>query len=160
MSTSSVRRSRSERGAVAGLDGLMVGVLVLLGGTVVVMNLWSVVATRSALDDAVREYLRAWTSASSPDEARTESLRALDASLEGSGVVPEELEVLEADAARFGPCASAAVTVRAVVPAVRAPFMGILEELEVRVSAEELVPPNREVISGALHDMSATVCGG
>lgn len=151
---------RSERGALAGLDGLLVGVLVLLGGTVLVVNLWSVVTTRAALDSAAREYLRAWTAAASPQDARVESRRALQASLDGAGVAARDLEVIEAEPALFGPCATASVEVRAVVPAVHAPFLGTLGELDLRVGGEELVPPNREVIPGALHDISSTACGG
>lgn len=156
------RRGRGERGAVAGLEGVMFAVLVLVSGTVMVTSAWSVLQTRRTLDGAAREYLRSYTEADGPPEALTAGEQAARAVLHGerprrgAGAV-----VLEApDSSRFGPCAPATVVLREVVPAVRVPFVGSTGAIEVRVSHTELVDAHREMRNGSAYDQGATPCGG
>jgi hypothetical protein len=150
---------RDERGIVGGADGLAIGVLVLLGGTVLFTNLWSVLTTRAALDDGAREYLRAWTAAPSAVAAPAAAADALHRSLLDDGLVGGEI-VEAPDPSRFGPCEPATVVVAATVPAVRAPFLGTLATIRVDVRHSELVQPHREVIAGERHDPTDTPCAG
>ena len=46
------RRRRDERGAVGGLEALLLGLLVVLGGVGLMVNTWTVIETRAALDAA------------------------------------------------------------------------------------------------------------
>lgn len=155
------RRGRcDERGAVAGAEGLAVGVLVLVAGTVLVVNLWSVLATRSALDAGAREYLRTWTSAPSASSAPLLAESALRRSLDGSGRTALRPVVDGPDPSRFGPCADATVELRAQVPAMRAPFLGTLASVGVTVRHSDLVEPHREVSSGDRYDPDTTPCAG
>ena len=56
----------SERGAMAGLEGLLFGVLILLGGLTLIVNAWSVVDSKMTLDSASREFVRAYTDQNNP----------------------------------------------------------------------------------------------
>ncbi len=150
----------AERGAVAGLEGLMLGVLVLVAGTVLVANAWSVLEVRRSLDGAGREYLRAYTQAASPTDALASGRRALHDVLDGERGSMAGVEVTEPDPSWFGPCASATVTLSATVPAARLPFIGTIASTTVEVTHTELVDAHREVASGPAHDPEATDCAG
>ncbi len=154
------RARRSERGAVAGLEGVMFGVLVLLAGTVLVVNAWSVLQTRRTLDGAAREYLRAYTQADSPPEALLAANRALDAVLLGEGRRGPDVTVRGPDPTHFGPCASASVTLTATIPAVRMPFVGEMASTTVEVDHTELVDAHSEMVTGADYDPDGTPCAG
>lgn len=151
--------NRDERAMVAGLDGLVFGALILLAGTVLIVNAWSVIDTRLALDGAAREYLRAYTEAGDPTTALADGQRAARASLAGRGQ-RLDVDLRPPDAGRFGPCALAQVEMRAAVPAARLPFIGAFGTTVVRVSHTELIDAHREVVSGATYDAAATPCGG
>ena len=58
---------RDDRGQVAGIEVLPFGFLVLVAGTLLVVNAWAVVDAKFAVDAAVREAARAYVEA--PDEA-------------------------------------------------------------------------------------------
>lgn len=150
---------RGERGVVAGADGLAIGILVLLVGTLLVVQLWSAVTTRATLDEAAAEYLRAWTAAADPASAQRDGQAALTAALAGSRIRTRSLEVTGPDPSRFGPCAPAEVTVAATVPALRVPVLGVVGSLRVRAHHAEMVPPHREVVAGAAFDPAGTPCG-
>lgn len=148
----------SERGAVAGLEGVMFGLLVLLAGTVLVVNAWSVLQTRRTLDGAAREYLRAYTQADSPAQARLAANLALDEVLRGERGRGTDITVTAPDPALFGPCASASVTLATTVPAARLPFVGTMASTEVVVDHTELVDAHREMTTGAAYDPEGTPC--
>ena len=154
------RSSRSERGAVAGLEGVMLGVLVLVAGSVVVAHAWSVVQTRRTLDGAAREYLRSYTEADDPDAASAAGRRALDDVLNGEGSRRVDVVTRLPDPATFGPCARSTVSLSAVVPGVHLPFVGDLASTTVEVTHSELVDAHREMTSGRAYDIEGTPCGG
>lgn len=79
------RRPVDERGVVGGTDGLLAGVLVAMVGTLMIANVWSVIAARTDAGAAVREYLRVYTKADGP----------------GSGAA--RAEAAARGAGRFGP---------------------------------------------------------
>ncbi len=147
---------------VAGLEGVMFGVLVLVVGTIVVVNAWGVLQTRRTLDGAAREYLRAYTEGDDPVDAAQKAQHSLTAVLDGEqrrGGRTPPVHVEGPDPARFGPCAEASVHLSTVVPAARIPFVGAFRSTTVEVTQTDLVDPHREIDSGSAYDAEATPCG-
>lgn len=156
------RRRRDERGFVAGLEGVLFAVLILLVGTLIVVNAWSVLQTRRTLDGAAREYLRAYTEGDGPDDAVASGRRALAAVLSGESRIGSHgpaVRIDGPDPGRFGPCVEAEVAISAVVPAARIPFVGTFGSTTVRVTHTELVDAHREVDVGPAYDPEQTPCG-
>lgn len=151
--------SMTERGAVAGLDALLFGTLILLAGTVLIVNLWSVIETRTALDAATREYLRTYTTSTDGPAAAVQADRAARTVLEQRGTPLRSLRIDPPEVARFGPCEPSTVQLEATVPAIRLPFLDDLGATVVSVTATELIPPHRELAPGPAHDRNATPCG-
>lgn len=152
---------RSERGAVAGLEGVVFGALILVAGAIVVVNAWAVLQSRRTLDGAAREYLRAYTESDDPDTALTTARHALDAVLTGehrAGLRGSQVRIDEPDPSRFGPCAEASVVLSAEVPAARVPFIGEVASTKLHVTHTELVDAHREVSTGDAYDPEATAC--
>lgn len=156
------RRCHGEAGFVAGLEGVVFGLLVLVAGTIVVLNAWSVLQTRRVLDGAAREYLRAYTEGDDPADARSGARRALQAVLDGERRRPAggpNVRLEEPDETRFGPCAEATISIWAEVPAARVPFIGTFGSTTVRVTHSELVDAHREIEPGRRYDAEVTPCG-
>jgi len=152
------RAARGERGAVAGAEGVAFGVLVLLAGAILLVNAWAVIDTRTALDSAAREYLRAYTEADTPEQAAAAGDRAVHLVLEGRHTLSVALTVDAPPADRFGPCAPAAVTLSVTVPAIRMPFVDGFGEQRVSVRHAELIDAHREITPGEAYDPEATAC--
>ena len=153
-------RRRGQAGVLAGSDGLVFGVLILLAGSLALVNIWSMIDTRAALDAAAREYLRSYTEQSSPAAA---AARGEEAAREVLGQRRTPLHLLRIDppdARTFGPCQPVMVAIEAEVPAARLPFLDDLGARRIRVTQRELVDPHREVTSGPDHDPSTTPCAG
>lgn len=152
---------RSERAMIAGAEALALGVLVLLAGTILIVNAWAVLDTRMALEAATREYLRAYTEADDPLSAAVEGSGAAERVMQDRPALWKRTEIDGPEPERFGPCAPASVTLRARVPAIRIPAIDTQwGEHTVAVSAVELVDAHQEMISGAAYDHEETVCGG
>ena len=156
-----MRRGRDERGMVAGAEALALGTLVLIVGMVLIVNAWAVIDTRMALESASREYLRAYTEADSPQAATHDGAASLMAVLEDRPALAARTEVTGPSQQQFGPCAPAAVSVSAIVPAIRMPILGnAWGQHTVTVSAVELIDAHQDMISGPGYDPSATACHG
>lgn len=149
---------RGQSGALAGSDGLLFATLILLGGSLALLNVWAIIDTRAALDAAAREYLRSYTEQSSPETALIAGDRAARELLDQRGTPLNALRVVAPDAARFGPCEPTLVALEAVVPAARLPFLDDLGTRRIRVEHRELVDPHREVTAGHAHDPTTTPC--
>lgn len=150
--------STTERGAVAGLDALLFGTLILLAGTVLIINLWSAIETRTALDAATREYLRTYTASVDGPTAAARAEHAARTVLEHRSTPLQSLRIQPPEVARFGPCEPSTVQLTATVPSVRLPFLDDLGTTVVSVTATELVPPHRELTPGPAHDTTTTPC--
>jgi hypothetical protein len=150
----------SERGMVAGGEALVFGTLVLLAGALVLVNVWSVIETRAAVDAAAREYLRAYTRADDRDHALDAADLAARAALAARDTPLRTLRIVEPAAAQFGPCGRAEVTLIATVPAARVPFVGEVAATEVRVTHAELLGAHEEVTPHDRFDDRTTVCHG
>ena len=134
------RVRRNDRGQAAGFESLPFGVLVFVSMTLLAVNAWKVVDTRSAVDGAAREYLRAYTAAPDVVSARELGDRAARRSI-GARVALAEVASIEAPGGVFGPCRPAEVTVAVRVPAVRIPFFATWGEMTVAATEVELVQP-------------------
>jgi hypothetical protein len=151
--------TRGERGVVAGLEGLVFASLILLGGTILAIDAWAVVDTRSALDGAAREYLRAYSESSDPTTATRNGEAALQQVLADRPQLRRRLRVTPPAPARFGPCSEAEVILATTVPSVRIPYVGDFGTTTVQVRHRELVDAHREVTPGAAYDPTTTPCG-
>lgn len=151
---------RPERAMAAGAEALALGTLVLLAGTIMVTNAWAVIDTNMALEAAAREYLRAYTEADEPTAAAANGDTAARAVLQDRPGVLGRLRVVPPSPETFGPCAPAAVTVSARVPAIRIPAIDAQwGEHTVSISAVELIDAHQEMVSGPAYDRAGTACG-
>lgn len=149
---------RNDRGVVGGGEALAFGTLILLAGALLVVNLWSILDTRTAVDAAAREYLRSYTRSETHDGGVDAGRAAAAAVLDGRGTPLHGLRFDDPAPRHFGPCGTATLTLSVVVPAARVPFLGTLAQTEVAVTVHELIDAHREVIADARFDPDATAC--
>ena len=150
------RRARGERGQAAGVETIPFGILVFIGGLLLVVNLWAAVDTRTALDSAARDYLRAYTSSATSASARARARDAAVASMRGrSGT--ERVRITD-PAEPFGPCRPATVVLELDVPSLRAPFIGSIGTTTVTARQTELVQPYGRAVDESA--TTPTACDG
>ena len=143
----------------AGAEALALGSIVLVVATLLVVNAWAVLDTRTALESATREYLRAYTEADSPGAAAHDGERSARTVLDERPALADIVQLSPPDPGAFGPCAPAMVTMSAEVPAVRIPFIvdGWGRHI-VTVRAVELIDAHQEMTRGAAYDLTRTAC--
>lgn len=151
-------RRRSERGVVAGGEGLVFGVLILLAGSLVLINIWAMVDTRAALDAATREYLRTYTEQSSSGEARLLGEISARNSLRLRGSHTQDLSIEVDQPAGFGPCSAVTVRISATVRWFKVPFLTSFGDARLTAQNRELIDASREVTPDASYDPTATAC--
>ncbi|HTO00554.1 MAG TPA: hypothetical protein VL068_07750 [Microthrixaceae bacterium] len=149
---------RDERGLAGGIEGLVFGVLILLIGSLAIINIWAMIDTRAALDAASREFLRTYTEQQSVGEARLmgeaaarESLRARAARIEGLSFVVEQPD-------GFGPCSPVTVRISATVHWFKVPLLPGFGDSHLAVENRELIDAHTEVITDDLYDPANTAC--
>lgn len=157
--SSTATRPLDERGAVGGLEALLFGFLILFGGVGLIVNAWTVVDTRAALDAAAREYLRSYTEQSDATSAARAGSEAAYGALEHRGTTMDGLAITAPDPSMFGPCQPVAVTLSIERREMRVPFIDALGPSRVSVTRSELVDAHREMTAGARHDLDGTPCG-
>jgi hypothetical protein len=139
-------RLRCDRGQVAGIEVLPFGFLVLVAGTLLVVNAWAVVDAKFAVDTAAREAARAYVEA--PDEATALAearQRALEALAAYGRDDVERVEVTVSAPRGHGRCRPVIVTVSYRVPALTVPFVGGFgRAITAQSSHTELVDPYRD----------------
>lgn len=150
----------NDRGLVGGSDGLLAGVLVALVGTLLIANVWSVIATRTDADAAVREYLRVYTRADGPGVGAASAEAAALASLSSSGRSTATVSISPPDGSSFGPCGLARVTLRLRAPLVRVPGVAAIGSRTVTSSGSEVIDPWRSMNRGAAWRPGGVACGG
>ncbi len=155
-----MRRSTpgSERGQ-AGFEALPFGVLVLVGGMLLALNLWTVVDARAAVDAAARDYLRAYTSAPSAAAGRDAGTVAATSTLTGHGRSTAALSI-DPPTERFGPCRAASVRVSVVIPAIHLPFADGIGDTTVSSTQSELVQPYSTMDAATPGSLEGTLCDG
>ena len=150
----------SERGAMAGLEGLLFGVLILLGGLTLIVNAWSVVDSKMTLDSASREFVRAYTDQNNPVSARTEGEEAARVTLRTRSAFLGDARITLEEPNGFGPCSTVTVTISADVPAMKAPFIDRFTPVSVSSTISELTPAHREMENDSRYDPDVTECFG
>jgi len=149
----------SERGAVGGAEGLLFATLVLLGGTLVIVNCWALLDTRTALDAAARAYLRTYTEQSDPTTASVAGRSAVTEVLADRGTDPARVRIETSLPEGFGPCARVGVELVSEVEWIAVPQVAGFGTSEVRVSHSELIDAHREVTPDDRYDRLTTACG-
>lgn len=153
------RRRWSDSGIVGGSDGLLAGVLVAMVGTLLIVNVWSVIAARTDADAAVREYLRVYTRADSAGAGAAQADAAAQASLAAAGRSDAIVSLTPPDSAAFGPCGLARVTIRLRAPLVRVPGFATLGSHTVTADGAEVIDPWRAMDRGASWRSGGVACG-
>ena len=118
-------RWRDDRGQVGGIEVLAFGFLVLVIGTLLMVNAWAVVDAKFAVTAAAREGARAYVEA--PDESSARSAataRAMEAMRAHGRADPSRTLVVIDAPDGFARCAPVIVTVAYRVPALTLPFIG------------------------------------
>lgn len=154
------RRPVDERGVVGGTDGLLAGVLVAMVGTLMIANVWSVIAARTDADAAVREYLRVYTKADGPGSGAAHAEAAARAALVASGRSDVAVSITPPDAETFGPCGLARVTVRLQAPLVGVPGFVGRGSKTVTAAGAEVIDPWRSMERGTDWRSGGAACGG
>lgn len=117
------RRLAADDGAVGGLEVLPFGMLILVAGTLLVLNAWAVVDAELAVEAAAREAARAYVEAPDAAAAPGAARAAADAAVAGTGRDPARL-TLDLGADRLVRCAVVTADTTYDVPALTLPFVG------------------------------------
>ncbi|HEX2038153.1 MAG TPA: hypothetical protein VHF47_00310 [Acidimicrobiales bacterium] len=139
---------RSQEGQVAGLEGLLFGVLLFVFGTLLLVNAWAVVDAKLAASAAAREATRSFVEAGSTDRARAEAEAAGRRAFAGYGRTLDRADVrlLEGALAR---CARVTFEAAYRLPALRVPVLGGLGSgFRVAARHSEVVDPHRSGLPG------------
>jgi hypothetical protein len=139
---------KDERGAVGGIEVLPLGVLVLVVGTLLVVNAWAVVDAKLAASAAAREAARAYVEAGDGRGADAAARRAADDAVAGHGRDPGLLS-LRRTRGGFSRCTRIEVEATYPVPALALPWIGGFERaFTVRATHSEVVDPYRSGLDG------------
>lgn len=137
-----------ERGQVAGIEAVILGLLVFLGGTLIVSNAWGVLDAKLAASSAAREATRAYAEAPDADSALAAAESAARQAMAGHGRQSERttISMLEGSFAR---CTRVTFEVSHPVPLIRVPFLGSAGTgFTARARHSEVVDPYRAGLSG------------
>lgn len=137
-----------DDGFVAGSDMMFFAVVIMVVATLLMVELWAVLATRTAVDRAAREASRAYVEAADHDAARSDARDAAAAALDGRGTLIEATiddNTLAAQA--WQRCARIEVVVRASVPRITLPILGGVGATTVTGRHSEIIDPWRSSTS-------------
>jgi hypothetical protein len=138
-----------ERGQVAGIEAVILGLLVFFVGTLVISNAWGVLDAKLAASSAAREATRAYVEAASADDALADAEAAARNAMSGHGRQPgrTEIQMLEGSFVR---CARVTFQVSHPVPLIRVPFIGSAGTgFTARARHSEVVDPYRAGLPAA-----------
>ena len=136
---------RGDGGFVAGADGLIIGVLIIVAATLAFANLWAVLSARMAVQEAAGAGARAYVEASDADAA---SRAARSAVTEVLADHDRPVDSIAIDGERWARCARITVKVQTTVPRFGFPGLGAVGIFTINASHSELVDPYRS--SGSL----------
>ena len=149
MTTRLAQRRSDERGQLAGIEMLPLGVLVFAVGVLFFGQLWAVIEAKSATESAAREATRTFVESqvdagAAEQRARSAALDVLTAAGRDSGRATVRANgplVLER-------CAPVTFEVTYSVPVVRLGFVDWGNGFEVTSSHTEIVDPYRDALDG------------
>lgn len=149
-----------EHGAVGGAEILVLGFLVLVTGTLLLAACWAVVDAKFAVSSAAREAVRAAVEAPGGSDLEEVATTAADAVFEGRAAPVDPSLELAVDgttvdgglpaggAGEARRCGRVSATVRARVPTVVLPGVGLLLPVDVRATHSEVIDPYRDGLDG------------
>lgn len=141
---------RDDRGQVAGIEALPFGLLVFIGGTLLLVNLWAVIDTKFAADAAAREaarYVVETVAADRGGAATSGAERVARDTMSDHGRSGDLAVDIAAES--LARCARVTVTVSTEVDAVSLPFLGRLGPgFTINATHSELVDPTRSGVGG------------
>jgi hypothetical protein len=142
---------RDDRGQLAGIEVLPLGLLIFVIGALVIANAWAVVDAKIAVDSAAHEAVRAYVEA--PDESTAQSTAAQIAAdtIAGHGRRADQLglRIDHEGGQPFARCVRVTAEVSYPVPALRLPWVGGLgHAFDVRSRHTERIDPFRSGLSG------------
>jgi Flp pilus assembly protein TadG len=137
---------RDDRGQVGGIEVLAFGFLVLVAGTLLMVNAWAVVDAKFAVTSAAREAARAYVEAPDETTARAAAEERAREALRAHGRDDASRTAVVVDAPEgFGRCRPVRVTVSYAVPALTVPFVGGFgEPFTTSATHGEVVDPYRD----------------
>ncbi len=144
---------RDDAGQAGGYEIIPFGLLVFVAGTLLIIDIFSVVDAHRGVQDAARAGAQASVHASSRAAADAAARRAAMAAIDGNGRTPARILVTFDDG--FVRCGHVTVTVEEHVPAIRLPFVGgVGRRSRVTGTQTELIDPFRDGLgaSGACGD--------
>ena len=138
----------NERGQVAGIEAVVLGLLVFVAGTLVISNAWGVLDAKLAASSAAREATRAYVESPSPALAMAEARAAAREAMAGHGREPDRTSVEMVEGA-FARCVRITFEVSHPVPLLRVPFLGSAGPgFVARARHSEVVDPYRSGLTG------------
>lgn len=141
-------RSRGDDGFAGGFEGLLFGMLLFVGGTLLVAFAWAVVDTKSATVEAARQAARSYVLAPDPSSAAASAQQAADAALSGYGRDPSRARVAVTSGV-FERCGRITITISYPAPLFYLPFVGSVGTGDwVKSDNSELVDPFRSGLAG------------
>jgi len=135
-------RIHREDGFVGGFEALPFGFLVLVAGTLLLVNAWAVIDANLAASTAAREAVRAFVESGGDEGARADALAAAIDAVTGQGKDPERMALRwSGGSAR---CEPVTATVTYEVPTFVVPWIGAFGQV-IHTSAHhtEIVNPYR-----------------
>ena len=137
-----MRRLGKEDGFVGGFEALPFGFLVLVAGTLLLVNAWAVRDANLAASAAAREAVRALVESGGEETARTAAAGAAVDAVVGQGKDPDRMTLRWSGG--WGRCEPVTATVTYAVPTVIVPWIGVFGGI-IRTSAHhtEVVDPYR-----------------
>lgn len=155
------RRLGDEAGIVGGADALVFGFLVFVVGTLIVVNAWSVLDTRSVADTAAREAARAFVEAPNDGSAIARASVAASAVLDSHGRSDDlvSIDIVGANGSppQLSRCAQITVSVQLRIPQSRIPLISSVGPSAASSEHTEIVDPWRAGLPYV--ELGGTICG-
>lgn len=145
-----------DRGQVAGIEALPLGVLIFVVGSLLVANAWAVIDTKMAVSSAAREAARTFVESTDRSSARARADAAAREAIASYGRDPARLELTGGEGlGALDRCNPVAFTAAYRVRAIKLPLIGGLGDVTVRASHTEVVDPFRD----RLAETGEALCG-
>ncbi len=158
------RRAGDERGFVGGYEALPFGFLVLVVGTLLLVDAWAVVDAKLAVTASAREATRSFVESAGPTaaEADAEARRAALEVVVAHRGHAEGVEVTTEGPLRFERCASVTFVVSQRVALINLPWIGGIGPggVEVRARHREVVDPYRDDVPDRTDGFGPGPCDG
>lgn len=145
-----------EQGQIGGLEGLVLGILVFVVGTLVIVDSWGVIDAKLTVDSAAQNAVRAFVQAPSPAAAvgRAQAAAASVIASSGRNVLKMRISI----SGSLTRCSQVSVDVRYPVSFGALPLVGkAAGTVLVSSTQSELVDPFRSAASGVVPPSGA--CG-